>query len=216
MLFSIAFVDDTDMVRISVANMIETLNPQFKVYQYLHGKDLQDRLPQQAYQPYIFLMDISMPIVNGYDATIWAKKAYPNTPVLAFTMSNNEAAMIKMYTCGANGFITKNVDPQTLFEAIEDVRMGHFYCNINTDYKIIKNVLYKNNIVIQPSANLTKQELQILRLLITEKSYKQIADELSVSKRTIENHKEHITNKINIYTRQGLMLYAIRLGLVQL
>ena len=214
--FIIAFIDDTEILRISVANLIEQMQPHYKVYQYCHGKDLQDRLPLEDYQPHLFMMDISMPFVNGYDATRWAKKNYPATPVLAFTMLNNETAFIKMYNCGANRFITKNSQPNTLIEAIEEVRRGNFYCNMATEYKVIKNVLYKNNQQILPTKHLTKQEVIVLRLLTTELSYKQIAQELAVGQRTVETHKHNISVKLDIHTREGLMLYAIKTGLVQL
>ncbi|MFC4231493.1 response regulator transcription factor, partial [Parasediminibacterium paludis] len=88
--FYIAFVDDTVMLRISVSNLLGQMQPQYKVYQYNDGKELQERLPNESYKPDLFLMDICMPYVNGYDATIWAKKCFPNTPVLAFTMLNND------------------------------------------------------------------------------------------------------------------------------
>lgn len=215
MAFYIAFVDDTDILRITVANLLERLQPHYKVYQYCHGKDLQERLPQEDYKPHLFIMDISMPFINGYDATRWTKKHFPTTPVLAFTMLNNETAFIKMYNCGANGFVTKNSAPNTLLEAIEEVSIGNFYCNINADYKVIKNVLYKNNLPIQPTKHLTEQEEQILRLLTTELSYKQMALQLGLGKRTIETHKHNISVKLNIHTREGLMLYAIKTGLVQ-
>lgn len=212
--FHIAFVDDTEMLRISVANLLRQMQPHYKVYHYCHGKDLQERLPLEDYQPSLFIMDICMPYINGYDATVWAKKYFPNAPVLAFTMLNNETALIKMYNCGANGFVTKNSQPNTLLEAIEEVSKGNFYCNINTEYKIIKNVLYKNNQIIQPSKHLTEQEAQVLRLLTTELSYKQIAQQLGVGQRTVETHKHNISIKLNIHTREGLMLYAIKTGLV--
>ncbi len=215
MTFRIAFVDDTDMLRITVANLLERLQPQFKVYQYCHGKDLQERLPQEDYKPHLFIMDISMPFVNGYDATRWAKKNYPTTPVLAFTMLNNDIAFIKMYNCGANGFITKNSQPNTLVEAIEQVSMGNFYCNMSTEYKVIKNVLYKNDQPIQPTKQLTNQEEHVLQLMTTELSYKQMAQQLGVGQRTIETHKQNISVKLDIHTREGLMLYAIKTGLVQ-
>lgn len=212
--FLIAFVDDAAMLRITIANLIEKLAPQYKVFQYIHGKDLQERLPDQNYQPHLFLMDVSMPYVNGYDATIWAKKKYPNTPVLAFTMHNNEATIIKMYNAGANGFITKNSNPNALLEAIEEVRSGNFYHNINADYKVAKNTLYKNNKIIQPSNHLTDQEEHVLRLLISELSYKQIAQQLGLGLRTVETHKHNISVKLDIHTREGLMLYAFKTGLM--
>lgn len=214
--FYIAFVDDTAMLRIAVANLLGLMQPHYKVYQYCHGKDLQDRLPQDNYQPNLFIMDICMPYVNGYEATIWAKKHFPNAPVLAFTMLNNDTALLKMYNCGANGFLTKNSQPDTLLEAIEEVSIGNFYCNINTDYKIVKNVLYKNNQIIQPSKPLTEHEAQVLRLLTTELSYKQMAQQLGVGQRTVETHKHNISTKLDIHTREGLMLYAIKTGLVML
>jgi two-component system invasion response regulator UvrY len=216
MLFHIAFIDDAEMVRISVSNFIEKMRPQYEIRHYCHGKDLIDRLPNENYQPYLFIMDISMPYVNGYDATIWAKKHFPQTPVLAFTMFNNDIALLKMYNSGANGFINKNCKPDILLEAIEEVGKGNFYCNVNTEYRFVRNVLYKDNLAIQPNKLLTRQEAEVLRLLTTELSYKQIAQEIGVGQRTIETHKQNISMKLDIHTREGLMLYAIKTGLVQI
>lgn len=214
--FYIAFVDETAMLRIAVSNLLVQMQPDYKVYQYCNGKDLQERLPLENYYPNLFIMDICMPYVNGYDATIWAKKYFPNTPVLAFTMLNNDTALLKMYNCGANGFITKNSEPNILLEAIKEVSKGNFYCNINTEYKIVKNVLYKNNQAVSPSKILTEHETEVLRLLTTELSYKEIAQKIGVGQRTVETHKHNLSVKLDIHTRQGLILYAIKNGLVQI
>jgi DNA-binding NarL/FixJ family response regulator len=214
--FFIAFVDDTVMLRMSVSNLLGQIQPKYKVYQYCDGKDLQERLPNENYKPDIFLMDICMPYVNGYDATIWAKQCFPNTPVLAFTMLNNDTALLKMYNCGASGFVTKNSHPDTLVEAIEEVSKGNFYCNINTEYKVVKNVLYKNNQAVRPSKPLTEHETEVLRLLTTEMSCKEIAQKLGVGLRTVETHKHNISMKLDIHTRQGLFLYAVDMGLMQM
>jgi len=77
-------------------------------------------------------------------------------------------------------------------------------------------VLYKDNLAIQPNKLLTRQEAEVLRLLTTELSYKQIAQEIGVGQRTIETHKQNISMKLDIHTREGLMLYAIKTGLVQI
>ncbi|MFC4233592.1 DNA-binding response regulator, partial [Parasediminibacterium paludis] len=123
-------------------------------------------------------------------------------------------ALLKMYNCGANGFITKNSQPDTLVEAIEEVSKGNFYCNVNTEYRFVRNVLYKNNQAMQPNKQLTQQEAEVLRLLTTELTYKQIAQVIGVGQRTVETHKHNISMKLDIHTREGLMLYAIKTGLV--
>lgn len=212
--YEIAFVDDTSIVRNLIAAEIEASNTNYKVIQYLHGKDFIERLPKENYQPKIVLMDISMPFMNGYDTTAWFKSKYQDIPVLAVSMLDNEIAMIRMYQKGANGFVSKNAPRATLFEAIDQVQLGNFYFNIGTQYKVIKNALYHNGEVIPTDKALTIQEENILKLIASDKSYQAIATELGISYRTLETHKRNIAEKLNLHSREGLMLYAIKIGLV--
>ena len=212
----IAFVDDMELMRGSLSEYIESRQPLYKVYQYCNGKDLVERLPQEGYQPQLVLMDISMPIMNGYEATEWLKARYPKVPVLVVSMHNNEMALIKMYCAGANGFITKNYSLDVLFEAMEEVRKGNFYFNIGNGYQVVKGGLYQNGKKITvTNVTLTDQEQKILKLMASDKSYKEIAEALSISSRTIDTHKRNISLKLDIHTREGLILYAISMGLVQ-
>lgn len=212
----IAFVDDMGLFRNSLSEFIETHQPHYKVYQYCNGKDLADRLPQEGYEPQLVLMDISMPLMNGYEATEWLKARFPKVPVLVVSMHNNEMALVKMYSSGANGFITKQCSWEVLFEAMEEVRSGKFYFNIGNEYKVVKGGLYQNGKKVTiNSVTLTDQEQKILKLMVSEKPYKEIAETLSISSRTIDTHKRNISSKLDIHTREGLMLYSINMGLVQ-
>jgi two-component system invasion response regulator UvrY len=212
--YPIAFVDDTVILRRFISSEIEKHQPSFKIYQYDNGKDFIEKFEKDNYEPYVVIMDISMPFVNGYEATAWLRGKYVHVPILAYSMIQEHKALIKMYQCGANGFITKNKGLSELFEAIKEIKSGNFYFNLDCEYKVINNSLYKNDEPVALNKPLTYQEEAVLKLIATERRYQEIADDLCITYRTMETHKRNISQKLDIHTREGLILYAIKTGIV--
>jgi DNA-binding NarL/FixJ family response regulator len=215
-MFSIAIVDDMKLFRESLIASIKPIKSDCVFYQYVHGKDFIDRFHHEYYRPNIVLMDISMPIMNGYDTMRWLHSYDPSIPVLVVSFIEKDSTIIKMYHHGAKGFITKNIGLPDLLKAIDTVASGQLYFNVDgittstTTWPMRRN---GKDITID-NIPLTDTEEAILTLLCSDKSISEIARDSGRSIATIETHKANIARKTGIHTRQGLFLLAVEMGLV--
>jgi DNA-binding NarL/FixJ family response regulator len=171
-----------------------------------NGKELVNYLSENSSKPQIVLMDIQMPIMNGIEATKWLKENHPEIKVLALSMECDESTILAMLRAGAKGYLLKDIHPDTLYHAINEVNSKGFYYT-----EIVTNSLL--NTIENPSNKetfLKERELEFLKLTCTENTYKQIADIMCLSPKTIENYREALFAKLNVKTRIGLVLYAIK------
>jgi DNA-binding NarL/FixJ family response regulator len=171
-----------------------------------NGKELVNYLSENSSKPQIVLMDIQMPIMNGIEATKWLKENHPEIKVLALSMECDESTILAMLRAGAKGYLLKDIHPDILYHAINEVNSKGFYYT-----EIVTNSLL--NTIENPSNKetfLKERELEFLKLTCTENTYKQIADIMCLSPKTIENYREALFAKLNVKTRIGLVLYAIK------
>ncbi len=214
---SIAIVDDHTLFRKSLTVLID-LFPRYKVkHEASNGKDLIGQLNPKDL-PDIVLMDINMPIMDGYTTTAWLRDNYPAIKILALSTMDSETAIIKMIKCGAKGYVLKDADPVELKLAFEEVMSrGYFYNELIT-HKVLNSINHltdeKNKLGL--FANLTEREVQFLKYVCTELTYKEIAEKLFVSVRTVEGYRDTLCEKLNLKTRVGLAMYAIKNNLVSL
>lgn len=211
---TIAFIDDCTIFRTSLATMIESRFPETIVRHYSNGKDFVDHLALEAYTPSLVLMDISMPVMNGYDTTKWLKARYSHTPVIILSAISKEEGIMKMLELGISGFVSKGVGLTDLLEGINQGLNGDTYFNIGSGYYVIDGILYRNGRKVRSRGNwLTPKEEKVLGLIGEAKSYDEIARELQVDPRTIESHKTNISRKTGYKTRHELALHAVQMGL---
>jgi DNA-binding NarL/FixJ family response regulator len=171
-----------------------------------NGKELVNYLSENSSKPQIVLMDIQMPIMHGIEATKWLKENHPEIKVLALSMECDESTILAMLRAGAKGYLLKDIHPDILYHAINEVNSKGFYYT-----EIVTNSLL--NTIENPSNKetfLKERELEFLKLTCTENTYKQIADIMCLSPKTIENYREALFAKLNVKTRIGLVLYAIK------
>jgi DNA-binding NarL/FixJ family response regulator len=158
-------------------------------------------------QPEIVLMDIQMPIMNGIEATDWLKEHKPTIKVLALSMECDETTILKMLRAGAKGYLLKDIHPTVLHHALLEVHQNGFYYTENVTNTLLNSIDKKPTI---PNFKLKEKELQFLKLCCTELTYKKIAEEMFLSPKTIENYREALFEKLEVKTRIGLVLYAIK------
>lgn len=213
----IAIVDDHAIFRKSLAILIE-LFPNYKVmFDAANGQDFISHLNAENLPEFV-LMDINMPVMDGYSCTAWLKKNYPQIKVLALSTMDSDSAIIKMIKSGAKGYILKDADPAELRLAFEEIHTrGYFYNELITR-KILNSVNDFTDEHNQTAifAKLSQREIEFLKLACTELTYKEIADKLCVSARTAEGYRDALCEKLNLKTRVGLAMYAIKNGLVSL
>jgi DNA-binding NarL/FixJ family response regulator len=214
---NIAVVDDHTLFRKGLISLINVF-PNFEVIlEASNGKDFIERLnPEQL--PEIVLMDISMPEMDGYATCEWLKSHYPAIKVLALSTMDAETAIIKMIRSGAKGYIVKDADLSELKLAFSELLSIGFFYNELVSRKVIHSIsrIVEDNDAVTALQNLSDNELTFLRLSCSEKTYQEIANEMFKSEKTIDGYRAELFKKLNVSSRVGMVMYAIKNGIVQL
>lgn len=212
---TIALVDDHALLRNGLAALVKTLGHTV-VVEASNGKDFISKL-DTSNLPRVVLMDINMPEMDGYETTQWLKQHHPEITVMALSMYDTETAIIRMMKCGAKGYILKDSDPSELQAALEALfNKGHYYTELVNSKMInaISNMENTDN-EIKNLIQINEKETEFLKLICTELTYKEIADKMQVSPRTVDNYRDSLFEKTNVKTRIGLAMFAVRNGVVQ-
>lgn len=213
----ITIVDDHAMFRKGLMMLINIF-PDYKVlFDAANGKDLIRQL-NPRHLPDIVLLDIKMPEMDGYETAEWLRINYPEVKVLALSTMDADTAIIKMIRHGAKGYILKDADPSELKLAFDEViNRGYFYNDLVTR-KVMQSInhLVDERNPLSTFTKLSERELQFLKLACSEKTYQEIAKEMFVSDRTVDGYRDVLFKKLNLNTRVGLVMFAIKNGLVEL
>jgi len=199
----IAIVDDHTLFRNGVASLMGEFEELEVVFEAENGEQMQYMLAKHPL-PQVILMDINMPVLDGYLATKWVKEKYPQIKVLALSMFEDDKAVIRMIKSGASGYVLKESKPRELLEAIKAINEKGSFINEMVSGKLIRKV------ADDESPDFSKKEFEFLRFCCSELTYKEIADKMFVSPRTVDNYRESLFLKLNVKTRTGLVLYAIQ------
>lgn len=179
-----------------------------------HGKQLLGML--QAFQPDVILLDITMPILSGIETLPELKKTYPHIKVIMLTMHNDHSMIAKLMEMGANSYLTKDSDSETIYEAIKSCYENEYYFNALTNMALIDGL--KNRRTTESGLNIDAQlndkEVTILKLMCEEKSTKEIADIVDLSPRTVEAIRDKLRAKTGAKSMAGLVLFAVKNGIV--
>jgi len=212
----IALVDDHVMLRNGLAALLEDFGYEI-LFQASNGKELIEKLNEKAL-PQLVLMDINMPVMDGFETTSWLKKNHSQVCVLALSMLDDEASIIRMLRAGAGGYILKDSDPDELQKAIEAVLQKGFYHSELVSGKLIRaiNNLDEHDAFAETlSVKLSEKETDFLRWACTDLSYKEIAERMGISPRTVDNYRDTLQEKLECKGRIGLAMWAIKNGVVQ-
>ena len=171
-----------------------------------HGLEV-IKLIESGLQPDIVLTDIRMPIVDGLVLTKLLTQEYPSILVLAVSMYDQRIDVIEMVQAGARGYVTKDVEKKELITAIHTLMKGELYFSKKLPYNI-KDWFEAENDTNEKS--LTKREKEILQLLVKGRTSLQMADQLKISRYTIDTHRKNIHKKLGIKTNTGLVKYGLK------
>ncbi|MBI2730152.1 MAG: response regulator transcription factor [Sphingobacteriales bacterium] len=213
----VAVVDDHTMFRKGLVSLIN-LFPGYKVlFDAANGQNFIQQLQPNSV-PDIVLLDVAMPEMDGYTTANWIRVNHPDIKILALSTMDAEGAIIKMIKNGAKGYVLKDAEPAELKQAFDEIQSLGYYYNDYVSKKIIRsvNALTEEESKLASFARLNDRELHFLRLSCSEKTYSDIAKEMFVSERTVDGYREALFKKFNVSSRVGLVLYAIKNGLVQL
>lgn len=209
----VAVADDHSLLRNALARLINSFDNYQVIFEADNGKDVKEKLSRHVI-PDIMLLDVNMPESDGYETARWIYKNYPQVKVLALSMFSDEGTIIRMLRLGAKGYIMKNADPEELKLALDSVLKKDFYLSEYISGKIISG-LHKDIDMPEEPITLNEKEKEFLRWVCTELTYKDIAGKMFVSPRTVDDYRNSLFEKLKVKTRIGLVLYAIRNGLVE-
>ncbi len=212
----IVLVDDHALLRTGLAGLVNSFSNYIVSYEANNGRRLIEQINTKPI-PSVVLLDINMPEMDGYETCKWLRNNHPEIKVLALSMYDNENAIIKMFKAGASGYILKDCEPRELYTALNDlVEKGFHYSEMVTG-KLIHNInSLDDNTETKATIKLNERELNFLKLACTELTYREIADKMNVSPRTIDGYRDDLFEKLNLKTRVGLVMYAIRQGFVSI
>lgn len=211
---SIAVADDHQLFRSGLINLIHSFGSHYKVVlEAGNGKDLLQKL-EQTTLPDLVLIDLNMPVMDGFETAKALRKNYPDLKVLMISMVDDEKTMIKLMKSGIRGYLSKSIEPEELKTALDiTYAKGFYYTDLLTG-KLINAVQAKTETGGLPK--LTDREKHFLDLACSELTYKEIADQMFLSIKTVDGYRNDLFEKLDVKSRVGLVLYAIKNELVTL
>ena len=205
---TIAIADDHTILRKGVIELINSFDNIQVIIEAVNGKDLIEKLETAPKLPDICIIDINMPELNGYETASMLKKKWPAMKILALSMYNNEYSIIKMLRNGAHGYILKETDPSELHTAILSIYDQSFYHS-----ELVTGRLVSKSKSLDDNLGITDREWEFLSYCSSDLTYKDIAEKMKLSPRTIEGYRDSLFHKLNIKSRTGLVVFANKIGL---
>jgi DNA-binding NarL/FixJ family response regulator len=209
----VTIADDHVLLRNALARLINTFEGYSVLSEADNGKDLRNKIMQHLV-PDIVLLDVHMPEMDGFETTQWLHKNYPFIKVLVLSMNSEEKTIIKMFRLGAKGYILKNTEPEELQRALDSIVNKDVYLSEQVSAKLVSGLHSANDNAEQPVI-LNEKDREFLRWTCTELAYKDIAEKMHVSPRTIDDYRQNLFNKLKVHSRVGLVMYAIRNAIVE-
>jgi two-component system invasion response regulator UvrY len=211
----IGVVDDHRLFREGIVSMISEWGPHYEVvFEADNGVDLMAKLEEHE-NPHIIIMDSEMPLMNGAEATIKVKIEYPKILVLALTMLDGRTDFIRLVKSGIDGFLNKNTSPEEVRDALDKlIKSGHYFNEGQQDQMLL--ILRGKDLGYKDVESLTEKELKFIRLAVSELPYKIIATAMEVSEKTIDGYRAKVFEKLDVNTRVGMVIRAIKEGIVKL
>ena len=209
----ILLADDHPLVREGIKSCLEQ-HPGFRVVgEASNGEEAVAKA--KTLSPHVILMDISMPKLTGLEAAKILRRTAPKAKVLILTMHVDRAYVLEIVRSGAKGYLLKDTSPQELIRAVESVQRGEAFFSPGISHVILNEYVKKAKHLTPPSpSEISQREREVLALIAEGKSNKEIANQLYISVRTVETHRENIMRKLDIHTVAGLTRYAIERQIV--
>jgi two-component system invasion response regulator UvrY len=213
-LYNVILVDDHVLLRDALASLINTFQECHVMNVASNGKELVREI-EKGNIPHIVLLDLNMPTMDGYEAAKWLHDNHPAITVLILTMYDSEIALIRLLQLGVKGFLKKDVHPDELKAALLSVANGEYHYSPGVTGKLATffQTNHANNSSLDRSI-LNGLEIEFLKLASTDMTYKEIADVMKLTPRMIDNYRDSLFVKLNVRSRVGLAIYAIKNGIV--
>jgi DNA-binding NarL/FixJ family response regulator len=223
----IAIVDDHNLFRKGLITLIDLADKQNRylvVFEAESGQDMIRKLDKKAL-PDILLLDVDMPDMDGFEAIAWLRQHYPQISVLVVSMVETEEAVVRMVRMGAKGYLSKDIEVQDIHDALKAIsENGRYYTDFLTG-KLVESLQQESSAseggIASETANvgwkrLNENERTFLEYACTELTYNEIAAKMYLSPKTIDGYRQALFIRFEVKSRVGLVLFAIRNGLIDI
>jgi len=209
----VAIADDHALFRAGVKTALSVKKDVELIAEADNGQQLLHLL--KHIEPDVILLDIQMPIMDGIQTLPEIRKIRPDAKVIMLSMYNDHSMISKLMEIGANSYLTKNSDSETIYQAIKTCHEQEFFFNELTNKALLSGLRTKrSDIGGQQEADLSDKELRVLKLMCEEKTTKEIADIVDISPRTVEAIRDKLKTKTGAKSMAGLVMYAVKNGII--
>lgn len=205
----VCIVDDHTLLTNALAGVINQFEDFEVAFSAENGEDFIQKLKTQLSLPDIVLLDLNMPVMDGYETLDWIRENHPDLKVIILTMNDDEPNIIKALRKGASSYLLKNVSPNTLKEAFIQIIEKGVYHNDLVNKALLSSIQHKNKEI-----DFKPYELTFLKLICTEMTYKEIAEKMHLSPKTIDGYRQQLFEKLNVKSRVGLVMFALQNNIV--
>lgn len=212
---TIAIVDDHELMAKALSGLVQKYEGYQVLYEVSNGKELIHRIKLKMI-PDIVLLDINMPEMDGYETALWLKNNCPEIKILALSMNDKEESIVKMLRNGAGGYLLKGCKPHELKQALDSIAQKGFYYTEYITSQLIKSLNPESFQDPVDQLGLNEREINFIKLSCSDLTYVEIADKMCVSPRTVDGYRESVFQKMNVKSRVGMVLEAIRLKVAEI
>lgn len=214
--YKIAIADDHLLIAKAISSIVDGFARFEVLYEVENGKALQERFQSHKVKPDIVLLDISMPVMDGFATATWLKEEHPEVLIMALSVQDDNDSLIRMIKAGARGYLHKNVHPAELEKALETlVNKGMYYPDWATSRVFLKMAANEDPDPVT-AIPISEREKEFLQYACTELTYKEIGEKMYCSPRTVESYRDSLFEKLGVKTRVALALYAVKTGLYKI
>jgi len=206
----VAYADGHQIVRKGIVNLINSFDHIVVDSDVDDGRELIDKIGSMNKPPDICIVDLNMPVSNGFQTIHEVNKRWPKMKKIGFSIDDDHFSLIKLIQNGADGHVIKNAAATLLESVLNTVYNGGFFYKTTIDSTFIRQA--KTEKIKIP--HLTEKERLFLFHCCSDLSYPQIADKMQVSVRSVDWYRDSLFKKLNVYSRSSLVLYAVKLGLM--
>jgi two-component system, NarL family, invasion response regulator UvrY len=209
----VAIADDHVLLRNALAALINNSGQCKVIFETSNGKELIQKINEEQI-PEVVILDLNMPEMDGYQTAAYLQDKYPDVKVLMLTMYDSELILIRLLKAGVRGFMKKDIHPSELLFAVQSVHENGFYYSAQTSSKLAGLFRDKDENPILNRIMMSETEIEFLKLSCTEMTYKEIAAAMKINPRAIDGLRDTLFTRLEIKSRVGLAMYAIKHGIV--